>query len=102
MAGQLTLTTGKDGKAVSPELVCGTYFLVETKAPAGYNALEEAVSVTVVSGEMETSSLVEIGNARGDILPVTGGIGTGIFLVTGSMMMIGAAVLLVTKKRMSL
>ena len=99
--GKLVLTTDENGKAVSPELECGTYFLVETKAPAGYNLPAEAISVTVISNEMTSHTVVEISNQRGNVLPETGGVGTTWFLVIGSVMAVGAAVLLITKRRMS-
>lgn len=40
-------------------------------------------------------------NNEGSTLPSTGGIGTTIFYVVGVILMLGAGVLLVTKKRMS-
>lgn len=97
---QLVLTTDENGTAVSPELPCDTYYLVETKAPAGFNLLTEAVKVTVRSSEMTTVSTVEIPNEPGSLLPETGGMGTRLFLILGSTMMAAAAVLLVTGKRM--
>ena len=39
-------------------------------------------------------------NHSGVVLPSTGGMGTTIFYVVGGLLMVGAAVLLVTKKRM--
>ncbi len=96
----LVLTTDENGTAVSPELSCDTYYLVETKAPAGFNLLTEAVKVTVRSSEMTTVSTVEIPNEPGSLLPETGGMGTRLFLILGSTMMAAAAVLLVTGKRM--
>ncbi len=97
---EVILTTGKDGTAVSPMLPCGVYFVVETKAPNGYNLLEEAVSVMVSpSGVMEMQT-VSIANERGVWLPETGGIGTTIFMVAGGVLVLAAVVLLVTKKRM--
>ena len=41
----------------------------------------------------------EVTNKKGIILPATGGIGTVIFYVVGSMLIGGAAVLFVTKKK---
>ena len=96
----MTLTTDKNGHAASPQLTCGTYFLVEIKSPAGYNQLSEAVSVTVVSSVMTQSTVYKIANQRGNILPQTGGIGTKIFVVGGGLLAAGAAILLVAKKRM--
>ncbi len=63
----------------------------------------------VISGEnLEFSATVESGvvntdviNQKGSLLPETGGIGTTIFYVVGAVLAIGAGILLVTKKRMS-
>lgn len=44
---------------------------------------------------------LKIKNNKGSLLPSTGGIGTTIFYIVGAALVIGAAVLLVTKKRMS-
>ena len=40
-------------------------------------------------------------NNKGSILPETGGIGTTIFYIVGVVLVLGAGVLLVTKKRMN-
>lgn len=45
--------------------------------------------------------LVTIANNKGSNLPSTGGMGTTIFYVVGSILVLGAAILLITKKRMS-
>ena len=93
------------------------YYLYETKAPAGYNLLKEPVqfeitasykdaganyeSVTVRVDETQASGLsTNIENRSGSTLPSTGGIGTTIFYVVGSVLVIGAAVVLITRKRM--
>ena len=92
-----------------------TYYLEETKAPRGYNKLAGHVKVeishTVIDAPAHmTHTLkqdetvvekVEIENKSGTLLPETGGIGTTIFYVLGSILVIGAVVLLVTRKRMS-
>ena len=44
---------------------------------------------------------VEVVNQRGAELPSTGGIGTTIFYVIGAIRVIGAGILLVTRRRMS-
>ena len=81
---------------------------METAAPAGYNLLTAPVSVTVAAvktGEGDNVSVVDIPvdvpNSTGSELPSTGGIGTTLFYVIGGLLMTGAAVLLITKKRMS-
>lgn len=47
------------------------------------------------------AAAVEVENGKGSLLPSTGGIGTTIFYIVGGVLVIGAAILLVTKKRMS-
>lgn len=110
-------TTGEDGKATFKGLEEGTYYLEETKAPDGYNKLKEDVKVEITAtykenGELYNSSATSdnygqyiqvqsIANKAGAVLPSTGGIGTTIFYVLGSIMALGAAVLLIAKKRLN-
>ena len=44
---------------------------------------------------------VEVVNNKGTELPSTGGIGTTIFYVIGAILVLGAGVLLVTRRRMN-
>ena len=104
IAEATTVTTGDDGAAFFEGLADGTYYLVETKAPAGYNQLTEAKDVTVTGSITDTTRLsvtAEVANNTGTLLPSTGGMGTTIFYVLGFVLVVGAGVLLVTKKRMS-
>ncbi len=131
-------------------LDAGTYKLVETKAPTGYNKISDitftvnadhsitwngtdrekvltslnanvpenidgnntnfAFSATTIkynegtdteyvtyTGDLSTTII----NKSGTILPSTGGIGTTVFYVTGAILMLGAGVLLVSRKRVS-
>ena len=100
-------TTDDKGAASFEGLADGTYYLEETAAPAGYNLLKEPVTVTVDGANATTANLssltvtAEIANNTGSLLPATGGMGTTIFYVLGSVLVLAAVVLLVTKKRMS-
>ena len=94
------------------------YYLYETKAPNGYNLLAEPVKFTFhTSATMDlmtdpawitlndsaiklTGMQFDIANNSGTTLPETGGIGTTLFYVIGALLVVGAGVLLVTKKRM--
>lgn len=59
-------------------------------------------SVTPGQGEIQNGSVsLIVKNKSGSTLPSTGGIGTTIFYVVGGLLMAGAAVLLIIKKRMS-
>lgn len=99
----------------------GDYKISETTTPAGYNTiadieftitaehkvLSDNPTLTSLSGgdkftgKVETGALsADIENNKGSTLPETGGMGTTIFYVPGSVLVIGAAVLLITKKRM--
>ena len=59
---------------------------------------EDKVFTTVLS---DGSATVEVVNKSGSILPETGGIGTTIFYIVGVVLVLGAGILLVTKKRMN-
>jgi|GEM_PF-1729133 len=96
----LTLTTDEFGEATSPGLTCGTYFLLEVQAPAGYNRLAEAVMVTVSPNVVSQTARVEIANQKGVVMPETGGMGTRAFWALGSVLAVGASILLVTQRRM--
>ncbi len=100
-----TKTTDTNGAANFNGLEDGTYYLEETAAPAGYNLLKEPVEVVINGANTEAADpltqTASVANNTGSILPSTGGIGTTIFYVIGSILLVGAAVLLVVKKRMS-
>lgn len=98
----LILTTDENGYASSGTLPCGTYFLLEIKAPNGYNLLTDAVDVFIASSVMDAEPApYYIANMSGTDLPSTGGIGTTIFYIVGGIMVIGSCILLITKKRMN-
>lgn len=95
-------------------LDAGTYVLKETTVPAGYNkcadttivikathaeAADGASATTTLSSDTNVTNTIE--NKAGSTLPETGGMGTTLFYVLGSILAFGAIVLLVTKKRMN-
>lgn len=94
-----TFTTVASGPITINGLDSDTeYKLEEITAPVGYNKLSNEVEVLVNN---DNSLYANVENKSGTELPTTGGIGTTIFYVLGAIMVVGAAVLLVTKKRMS-
>lgn len=104
----------------------GTYKIVETIAPSGFNKADDLVitirpefnngvlsglkatdpdamlHLTTFTSDVNEGSLsTTIINQRGTILPTTGGIGTTIFYIVGSILVLGAVILLIAKKRMN-
>ncbi|XCP84623.1 isopeptide-forming domain-containing fimbrial protein [Roseburia hominis] len=84
--------------------------IYETSGTRYYDADGNLVSESSAAAKTETvvknytdlaAEAVEIVNKAGVLLPSTGGIGTTIFYIVGAVLMIGAGVMLVTRKRMS-
>ncbi len=96
-------------------LDAGTYYLKETTVPAGYNEMSPNPFVVTISAthvesngtanvtlDADTSTMTnEIANNKGATLPETGGMGTTIFYIVGGLLVVGAGVLLVTRRRMN-
>ena len=83
-------------------LDAGNYVLEETKTPDGYNTIK-AIEFTIDADydkEADDSLKADIVNRKGSLLPSTGGMGTTILYVIGSILVLVAAILLITKKRM--
>lgn len=83
-------------------LVDGTYTLVEKTVPEGYNKAADS-TFTIQKNDYTAGNLAqtaEVINNSGAELPSTGGIGTTIFYVLGALLVVGAGVLLVTRRRM--
>ena len=98
------VTTGANGIIKFQGLAAGTYYLVETKAPEGYNKLAKPIKITIADttadgttpswtvamndGRGTTGSEgnlpeIQVQNNKGVLLPETGGMGTVIFTVAG-------------------
>lgn len=66
------------------------------------SAEETETSTTTISyNEKLKDAAIEVENKSGSLLPSTGGMGTTIFYVLGSILLVGAAVLLITRRRMN-
>jgi len=106
---EAVMTTNEQGSIKIVGLDAGTYYLREIKAPDGYNTLKDDVAVEIKpvtgkdaqGGDTLTLAAVtaKVNNQSGTELPSTGGVGTTIFYVLGGILAVGAAVLLIAKKR---
>ena len=111
---------GPDGVVRFVGLGAGEYTITETKTPAGYNTIspitvnigftaapeEGAVHWSTTSEDATynaTTGVFEmtIENKKGQELPETGGMGTTMLYLVGAILVIGAGVLLVTRRKMS-
>lgn len=98
------VTTDDTGIIKFKGLAAGTYYLVETKAPEGYNKLVKPIEITIAdtttgvnapswtvtmtgggtgAGTEGTYPEIRVQNNKGALLPETGGMGTVIFTVAG-------------------
>ena len=73
-----------------------SYYLEETKAPDGYTKLAERYEIK--AGTNEVSMVI---NTSGVVLPSTGGMGTTLFVLVGTIMVLSLGTVLVSKYRMT-
>lgn len=109
-------TTDANGLITFEGLGAGTYYITELKTKSGYNLLTAPITVTITaapsatgcSWTVSTNAAFEddmvkltVENNKGSVLPITGGIGTTIFYVIGGLLVCGAVVMAITKKKLS-
>jgi len=107
------MLSGSDGKFNIVGLDVGTYTIKETTTPAGYNTMAdktiEIAATTVENTDGASAKLTmtkndtnnTIVNEKGALLPSTGGVGTTVFYIIGGILVLGAGVVLVTRRRMN-
>jgi LPXTG-motif cell wall-anchored protein len=102
-------TSNSDGKLNGDfkGLSDGSYTLEETVTPTGYNKINadhSSLQFTIDANDYTNDNLIQsstVINNAGTELPSTGGIGTTIFYIVGGVMVAGAVVFLLTKRRMA-
>ena len=101
------VTTPDSGKFTIKGLDADTYYLTETKQPAGYNKLSASIKVVIdkdgkisVGDPGTEATTVEVENNTGTILPTTGGNGTSLIYFLGAVLALVSGVVLITKQRM--
>ncbi len=94
--------SGADGKVPAfAGLADGTYTLVEKTVPDGYNGAADQ-TFTIRGGDYTIANLEQnatVVNKEGAVLPSTGGIGTTIFYIVGSILLLAAAIVLIARRR---
>ncbi|MBM6692604.1 SpaH/EbpB family LPXTG-anchored major pilin [Bifidobacterium pullorum subsp. saeculare] len=109
------VTTPEDGMIYFTGLAEGTYQLVETAAPEGYNKVADPINVTIeatykddgtlntwsvkLGDEVQQDQIVEVVNHAGTLLPGTGGIGTVIFTVAGIVLIVAGVAWAMRRRR---
>ena len=91
--------TDENGCALFYGLAYGTYYLIETEAPAGYNVLPEPVEVVINSTTHLEANAILVTNSAQFRLPETGGIGTAVFTLGGAGILGAAALILLGGKK---
>ena len=104
-----TLAVDSNGKLNIKGLDAGTYILKETKAPDGYNLKTEPDQIVITDadpdgildeGDGTGIYKISVENSKGFTLPVTGGMGTVVFVATGIVVAgLGITLLMVVFKK---
>ena len=108
-----TLVVDSEGKLDLEGLATETYYLKETKAPDGYELLDELIKV-VIKDDDEDGKVDDAGDFDGNvtnivyktvvnrkppIMPITGGMGTVIFSIVGIVLVAGGIMLITGYQR---
>lgn len=93
-------------------LEAGTYYLVETEAPDGYNKVSGTIEViitksattnvsewTLTGNDGANGQVLTVKNSTGTILPSTGGTGTIIFSIVAGVLILGVAASFIKDRR---
>jgi len=116
-----SMAVNANGLARFDGLGAGVYTITETETPPGYNTISPITVEIQYAEQADGSELsvwsvyngtavydadegifkIVVKNEQGNVLPSTGGIGTKVFYALGAVLVIGAGVVLVSRKRVT-
>lgn len=105
-----TLVSPDGGRFTIEGLQAGTYYLKETEAPQGYNKISDPIEIKIGTNDDGTQKIlvntnevkngvVKVQNKSGSLLPSTGGMGTTLIYVVGSILVLASGIVLFSKKK---
>lgn len=103
--GNTTLVSPTEGRFEIQGLEAGTYYLKETEAPKGYNKIQKSIKIEILedgSIKVDNNAItgdVRVQNNTGSILPSTGGMGTTLIYVVGSILVLVSGIVLFSKRK---
>ncbi|NUL44638.1 SpaH/EbpB family LPXTG-anchored major pilin [Cellulosimicrobium funkei] len=99
--GQDTFTSDAAGDILIAGLKAGDYWVVETAAPAGYQANATPMAVTVTEGSQSEAVVLEVENTQVPewMLPLTGSAGTIYFIIAGGLLILAGIIAAVVSHR---
>lgn len=102
-----TLVSPAGGHFTIEGLKAGVYYLKEIEAPKGYNKISAPIKIEILEdGSIKVDNNanaitgdVRVQNNTGSILPSTGGMGTTLIYVVGSILVLASGIVLFSKKK---
>lgn len=101
IVGAYVATTDKDGVASGTEPKLTGLVVKDSSGHEISGKAETGATFTATLNSTQSDISTNVVNKKGTNLPETGGMGTTILYVIGAILVIGAGILLVTKKRMN-
>ena len=103
--GTTTLVSPTEGHFTIEGLEAGIYYLKETEAPQGYNKINTSIKIEIlndgaikVNDQTIDDKIVKVQNNTGSILPSTGGMGTTLIYVVGSILVLASGMVFNKRK----
>lgn len=103
--GTTTLESPNRGRFTIEGLEAGIYYLRETEAPKGYNKIQRSIMIEILEDgtiKVDGNSIigdVRVQNNTGSLLPSTGGMGTTLIYVVGSILVLASGIVLFSKRK---